>query len=128
MRVVRQKKKALSTMEELERDAASDLGHGFTYSRSLLSEVRAGKGKHYKELKDILDATPERKERYQKHKEVEATMKSVTQQMMWSQEADSRIRAVQSDLSLRSRFTDTLGCGVMPSFPPGSPQYWPHPT
>uniref|UniRef100_A0A7S4GIP6 Uncharacterized protein n=1 Tax=Eutreptiella gymnastica TaxID=73025 RepID=A0A7S4GIP6_9EUGL len=117
MRVVRQKKKALSTLEELEKDASSDLGAEFHYDRNLLSEMRHGHGKHFKALKEILDADPDRKQRYKKQKEVEATMNVLRQNMMWDKESKSKTRAVQTLLTQRTRHTDPMGTGTLPFTP-----------
>mmetsp|Transcript_152991 Transcript_152991/g.267366 ORF Transcript_152991/g.267366 Transcript_152991/m.267366 type:complete len:127 (-) Transcript_152991:558-938(-) len=113
-RVVRQKKKALTTMEELEKDASADLGPNFTYSRNLLTEMKLGSGKHYKEVKEILEDMPEKRERYRKQMHVEQTMKGLKSMMMYAKEADSRKKCPQTVSAGQSKNTDPMGTGVMP--------------
>eukprot|EP01006_Ploeotia_vitrea_P053724 TRINITY_DN67813_c6_g4_i1.p1 TRINITY_DN67813_c6_g4~~TRINITY_DN67813_c6_g4_i1.p1 ORF type:complete len:126 (+),score=16.46 TRINITY_DN67813_c6_g4_i1:33-410(+) len=123
MRVHKRKKKALSTEEEIELDAAKELD-GFAYNRNLLNEMKLGKGKAYKQLKEILDSQPQKLTRYKKHAETERQLGFLRQQMMWAQTADSKIKHVNSGVVRSTTYTDPIGTGTIPApmfasrFPP----------
>eukprot|EP00906_Rhabdomonas_costata_P021105 RCo030667 len=102
------KKKALSILEELELDASREL-HGFRYDRNLLNEIRLGRGKSYKELKEVMEADKSKFRRFMLQQETEKDLAHLKASMMWVKDAQSKVKAVDCEVSRLTRFSDPLG-------------------
>eukprot|EP00992_Anisonema_acinus_P011126 TRINITY_DN7154_c0_g1_i1.p1 TRINITY_DN7154_c0_g1~~TRINITY_DN7154_c0_g1_i1.p1 ORF type:complete len:133 (-),score=25.28 TRINITY_DN7154_c0_g1_i1:55-453(-) len=127
MKVTHARRKARTILEELEIDASKELA-GFRYSRDLLNEIRLGHGKAYKELKEAMEGTPEKLQRFKRHHEVEKSMASLRANMMWVKDSKSRVRHVDSEQGRRMVFTDPMATHTIPSFPPIHPLPRGYPT
>lgn len=84
------------------------------FNRQLLNEVKLGKGKAVKMLRDELARRPEIKARYMRERSVELVNAKQREKMMWVQDANSRVRRVDNDFRDTCTYTNPMHVHQVP--------------
>ena len=85
-----------------------------SYDRQLLNQVKLGKGKAMKQLRDELAERPEIKQRYMRERNVELINAKQKEKMMWTQDANSKVRRVDNDFRDKCTFTNPMHTHQVP--------------
>jgi hypothetical protein len=85
------------------------------YTRSLLNEVKLGKGKGLKQLRDELAARPDIKQRFLVERAIEDSNEKQRRSMMWVKDASSRVGRVKSEFREACAYTNPMGNNEVPS-------------
>ena len=85
------------------------------YHRSLLNEVKLGRGTHMKQLRDELEARPSIKKRYMAERAIELSNAKQREKMMWVKDCDSHVRRVESKFRDDCTFTNPTHTHQVPN-------------
>ena len=94
---------------------ASDVIGKLPYDRTLLDQVRSGKGKGLKKLREAIQANGNLAQQYFKERVVEIENGKQREKMMWVKDANSRVRRVESDMRDACTYTNPLNVHCVPN-------------
>lgn len=84
------------------------------YHRSLLNEVKLGRGTHMKQLRDELDARPAIKKKYMLEREIELGNAKQREKMMWVKDSNSHVKRVESEFRDACTYTNPTNTRQIP--------------
>ena len=84
------------------------------YSRNLLNEVRLGKGKHLKQLRDELAARPEIRAKFIEARNIDLANQKQKERLQWAKDANSRVRRVDTAFRDKCTYTNPTGTRELP--------------
>jgi hypothetical protein len=84
------------------------------YSRSLLNEVKLGKGKSLKLLRDELATRPDIRDRFIEARKIDHANEKQKERLQWAKNANSRVRRVDTSFRDKCTFTNPAGTRELP--------------
>jgi hypothetical protein len=85
------------------------------YDRTLLTQVRSGKGKGVKKLRDEIQSNPSITQQFFKERGIEIENGKQREKMMWVKDANSRVRRVESDGRDACVYTNPMNVHCVPN-------------
>ncbi|CUG65751.1 Hypothetical protein, putative [Bodo saltans] len=85
------------------------------YDRTLLNQVRSGKGKGVKKLRDEIQSNPAITQQFFKERGIEIENGKQREKMMWVKDANSRVRRVESDGRDACVYTNPMNVHSVPN-------------
>lgn len=84
------------------------------YSRTIINQVRVGKGPALKQLRDAIAANPKVRQHYLAERKVEEENEKQRRNMMWVKDANSHVRRVDTSFRDLCTYTNPMNVRQLP--------------
>ena len=105
----------MSTGKQASGSGGSSSGAA-PYSRGLLNEAKLGRGTGLKKLRDYLQTQPALRDQFYKDRAVEIENQAQKEKMMWTKDANSRVRRVDNEFRDNCTYTNPISVNCIPNY------------